>query len=180
MTPYQKALARRRAAHTKQRGSAAIEFAMLFGIMFVVAYGAISYALIMLLQQSLVQAASEGARAAAGKLSYIQFSSTAQLDSELTKLARAAATSSLAWLPQDIQTHITGDGITVTRTAKNVPVNTGSGGTKSINMDTITVQVKYAGYASKPLLPLLVFPGVGSDAVPGLPADLVGTATVTP
>ncbi len=167
-------------ARGRQRGSAAIEFAFLFGIMFTVAYGAISYAMIMVLQQSLVQAANEGARAAAGKLSYLKFDSDQLRDQALTDLAKKAAENSLAWLPDNIRTHITGNGIAVTFTPTAVTVNTGSGGTKSILMDTITVKVTYAGYAEKPLLPLLVIPGAAEGSAPGVPTNLVGTATVTP
>ncbi len=43
---------------------------------------------------------------------------------------------------------------------------------------TMEVRVRYAGYGQSPLLPVLTLPGIG--AIPNLPDDLVGTATLRP
>src|ERR1700744_2575537 len=48
----------------RQRGSTAVEFAMIFPLFFVVMYGIITYSMIFVAQQSLTLAAEEGARAA--------------------------------------------------------------------------------------------------------------------
>ncbi|MFL9907111.1 TadE/TadG family type IV pilus assembly protein [Paraburkholderia sp. RL17-337-BIB-A] len=48
----------------RQRGSTAIEFAMIFPLFFVVLYGIITFSMIFVAQQSLTLAAEEGARAA--------------------------------------------------------------------------------------------------------------------
>jgi Flp pilus assembly protein TadG len=51
-------------ANGGQRGIAALEFAIVFPVLFVLLYGIITYALILVAQQSLTLAAAEGARAA--------------------------------------------------------------------------------------------------------------------
>ncbi len=48
----------------KQQGAAAIEFAILFPIFFLIFYAIITYGLIFAAQQTLTLAAAEGARAA--------------------------------------------------------------------------------------------------------------------
>jgi len=53
-----------RAGTPVQRGVAAIEFALIFPVFFLLLYGIIAYVLIFLAQQSLTLAAEEGARAA--------------------------------------------------------------------------------------------------------------------
>ncbi|MGI4857991.1 MAG: TadE/TadG family type IV pilus assembly protein [Janthinobacterium lividum] len=51
-------------ARVTQRGTAAIEFALVFPTVFLLVYGLITYGLILLAQQSLQFAVAEGARAA--------------------------------------------------------------------------------------------------------------------
>lgn len=53
-----------RARNIVQRGVAAIEFALVFPVFFLLLYGIINYAMIFVAQQSLTLAAEEGARAA--------------------------------------------------------------------------------------------------------------------
>ncbi|WP_254783858.1 TadE/TadG family type IV pilus assembly protein [Collimonas sp. OK307] len=53
-----------RARTTAKRGIAAIEFALIFPVFFLMLYGIISYGMIFLAQQSMTLAAEEGARAA--------------------------------------------------------------------------------------------------------------------
>jgi Flp pilus assembly protein TadG len=158
---------------SRQRGSAAIEFAMLFAIMFVVAYGAISYALVMLLQQSLTQAANEGARVAASKLSEMSFANESAMEARMKDLASAASRNSLNWLPQRIREHIS-----VAPAWETVSIPSINAGGANINLRSVTVVVTYPNYASLPLVPTLSFPGFGS--IPGVPNNLVARATVTP
>ncbi|MCY0388166.1 pilus assembly protein [Robbsia sp. Bb-Pol-6] len=58
------ATGRARPARASQRGTAAIEFALVFPTVFLLVYGLITYGLILLAQQSLQLAVAEGARAA--------------------------------------------------------------------------------------------------------------------
>lgn len=53
-----------RCRHLKQRGSAALEFALVLPVFVLIVYGLILYALLFAAQHTLVQAAAEGARAA--------------------------------------------------------------------------------------------------------------------
>ncbi|MDD4881305.1 MAG: pilus assembly protein, partial [Gallionellaceae bacterium] len=48
----------------RQRGAAAVEFALVFILFFMVMYGAIAYGVVFAIKHSMTQAASEGARAA--------------------------------------------------------------------------------------------------------------------
>jgi Flp pilus assembly protein TadG len=76
----------------KQKGAAAIEFAFVFPVFFLVFYGIITYGIIFLAQQSITLAAAEGARAA------LRYAAT---DTVRDTNARAAATgtgSAAAWL----------------------------------------------------------------------------------
>lgn len=54
----------RRGHLRQQRGSTAVEFAMIFPLFFVVLYGIVTFSMIFVAQQSLTLAAEEGARAA--------------------------------------------------------------------------------------------------------------------
>lgn len=54
--------ARRR--RDRQRGLAALEFALVFPVLFLLVYGMLTYGLILVAQQSLTQGVAEGARAA--------------------------------------------------------------------------------------------------------------------
>lgn len=157
-----------------QRGAVAIEFVLLFGIFFVVLYGSISYGIVMMVQQALTQAASEGARATAGKINPLQFTTPALVNAEKTRLATEAATNALSWLPQRARSVIT---VGVVSTAKQTIIATGAGA-QSVNMSYNTVTVTYPDYANSALLPTLKFPGFGS--IPSVPTNLVGKATVTP
>lgn len=161
----------------RQHGAVAIEFAFLFAIFFVVLYAAISYAMVMMVQQALTQAAAEGARAGIGKVDPLRFTTDALRKAEQSRLARIATESALSWLPATIKGRIIASGIDTKWTDKFVPIQTGAGSV-TINMSTITVSVTYADYAKSPLMPILNMPGFGP--VPNVPQNLVGRATGTP
>lgn len=57
-------LLQQRRGHANQRGVAAVEFALVFPVVFLLVYGLITWALILLAQQTLTLAVGEGARAA--------------------------------------------------------------------------------------------------------------------
>ncbi|SAL37881.1 TadE family protein [Caballeronia udeis] len=69
---------RSRAGRRVQRGSMAVEFAIVFPLFFLVFYAIVTYSMIFVAQQSLTLAASEGARA---------------------PLRRVSSTGSRAWHP---------------------------------------------------------------------------------
>lgn len=80
----------------RQRGATAVEFALLFPLMFAIAYGGIVYSYIYLLQQSINFAAQQGAQAAVAVVPSSNATTTAQ-----SRLANAttAARNTLNWLP---------------------------------------------------------------------------------
>jgi Flp pilus assembly protein TadG len=168
----------RRTSHPRalaQRGAAGIEFAFLFTIFFGVFYAILSYAFVTLLQQGLVQAAAEGARAAV-RIDRTAFKSEAQYKTAAETMAGDAATKALSWLPEAVRAQITGgNGITYKWTDDTVAVTTGNG-SQNVRALTINVRVTYANYAARPLLPLLSLPGLGT--IPNVPTDLVGASTL--
>lgn len=143
-----------------QRGGVAIEFAPLFILFFAIFYATFSYGLAMLIQQALTYTAAEGARAAV-KVEPAAYTSVSSYQTAARNVVRAQAENDLAWMSDDIRAKIT-SGISVTWSASG----------------TMQVRVTYAGYGQSPLLPVLTLPGIG--AIPNLPDDLVGTATLRP
>lgn len=168
------------AAAKRQRGAAAIEFAILFTIFFGVFYAILSYAFVNLLYQGLIQAAAEGARSVV-QLNPTSFASKSAYDTAATTLAKASANQALSWMPQTVKNSISKDanGITAVVTNDNVTVNTSSGN-QVITTSSITVTVTYANYKSNPILPLIDLPLLGT--IPNVPTNLAGSSSlrVTP
>ena len=123
---------------SSQKGSAAIEFALVFPLFFIVFYGIITYGMIMVAQQSVTLAAAEGARAA---LRHVPD------ESARTTNAQDAATgtrSVAAWLGRQ---HLTFEGTPI-----DCPYTSG---TNVVRCYSVTVQYPYA---QQPLIPLLLGP----------------------
>lgn len=173
-------------SHATQTGSAGIEFALIFTIFFAVFYAALSYAFVSLAYQSLVQAASEGARAAV-QVNPLAFKSAADYETQARLVAIDAAKKALVWLPQDKINLITSasNGITAAFTTSTVSVTTAAGA-RNYATQAITVKVTYPGYPTNPLLPVIKLAyGTGANdelTIPAVPTDLVGSASlrVTP
>jgi Flp pilus assembly protein TadG len=137
----------------KQKGAAAIEFAMVFMIFFAVFYGLISYSLPLLLLQSFNQATAEGVRRS------VALDPTTPGYADAVKArAIAGAQAQLSWLPPGFK-FVPGY-ITATFTAGNL----------------LTVQIDYPSNNLKSVLPFLVLPGFGS--VPNLPTTLSSQASL--
>lgn len=151
MSRRTKAVARRAA----RRGSAAIEFAIVFPVFFFVLYAIVTYSMVFLTQQSLTAAAEEGARAA---LVWQQAGSAGGALSARAQQACARATSVVSWLP-------------VAATCTNAISTAPAGCSNNAEMDCIQVTLTYA-YGTSPLVPLLPL----LDLV--VPQSLVGRATV--
>jgi Flp pilus assembly protein TadG len=158
---------------SRQLGAVVIEFAFLFVIFLGVLYGIFSYALVMMLQQGLVQAAAEGARAT-HRIDPLNFSVSGVVNSYQTAagaLASDAAKGSLDWLPTTVTGRIT---VTTTWTTVKSIVHSGTGTDYTISTDRATVVVTYPDYATAPLLPIMELPGLGP--IPQTPKDLIGQA----
>jgi Flp pilus assembly protein TadG len=139
---------------TAQRGIAAIEFALVFPVLFVLLYGIITYVLIFLAQQSLALAAEEGARAA---LRYTT--------ADRGTIACNTATQLVKWLGSN------GNGDPIATCVPTGPVVCAfPAGTSA---QCITVKVSYP-YSTQPLVPLLLGPLMNV----AVPATLASSATV--
>jgi Flp pilus assembly protein TadG len=147
-----------------QRGAAAIEAALMFVIFFSIFYGLVSYALPMAMVQAFHHAAASGARAAVA-VDPTEFPNpVAYVETGVKPRVRAVVGDLLAWLPSAAKAAVLGD------SNQNVQIDFDSGS------DLLTVTVLFPGYTSNPLMPILILPGIG--AVPKLPDDLIGTASL--
>ncbi len=138
----------------KQKGAAAIEFALVFGIFFAVFYGLISYSLPLLMLQSFNQAAAEGVRQA---MSVDPVAAGTAYPTQVTTLAKTTAKSQLKWIPASFQ--FSDDLITATYTG-----------------NTLTVTIKYPTSRLNSVFPALVLPFIGT--VPNLPANLLVSSSL--
>jgi Flp pilus assembly protein TadG len=145
----------------RQRGAAAIEFALLFVLFFAVFYALVSYAIAMMLRESFQHAAEEGARSAIA-VDSLAYASSAAFHAGVEPQVRTTVGNSLTWLPPAVKSQVLG--------VNNGNVQLGWSG------NTLTVTVTYTGYTSNPLMPILTFPMIG--AVPRLPANLTGRAVI--
>ncbi|MES2024386.1 MAG: TadE/TadG family type IV pilus assembly protein [Pseudomonadota bacterium] len=141
-------------AFKKQQGAAAIEFAFVFPIFFMIFYGIITYGLIFVAQQSITLAAAEGARAA------LRFTSS-DADRDTNAKNAATGTSSAAyWLSPHL---------TFTSALATCPYN--SAANAGVRCYRVTVEYPYQQY---PLVPLLL----GSLMNVVVPDSLKSTAII--
>lgn len=151
-----------RAREIRQRGAAAIEFALLFVIFFAVFYAVVSYSVAMLLQQSFAHAAAEGARSALA-VNPLNYPTTADFQSSgVEPRVRSIVGQALAWLPAKVKGEVLGP--------DNAKVVT------EFNNNILTVRIVYTGYRTNPLIPRINLPLIGE--VPRLPDNLTGSAAV--
>jgi Flp pilus assembly protein TadG len=138
----------------KQKGAAAIEFALVFGIFFAVFYGLISYSLPLLLMQSFNQATAEAVRQS---MSVDPVTAGTAYATQLTKSAKDTVVNQLSWIPASFQ--FSSDYISSTYTGT-----------------TLTVAISYPTSNLYSVFPALVIPGVGT--VPSLPASLTARSSL--
>jgi Flp pilus assembly protein TadG len=144
-----------------QRGSMAIEYALLFLPSFALFYALISYGFIFTFVTTFGSAAEGGARAAIA-VDPTAFASTADyLNTGIVPVVREQVARQLSWLPDSVRSEVLGTA------NQNVSV--------TLDNNVLTVVVGYQDYASRPFIPTVVLPFVG--AVPKVPARLVSTAT---
>ncbi|WP_232833649.1 TadE/TadG family type IV pilus assembly protein [Paraburkholderia kururiensis] len=123
--------------HTRrrERGSTAVEFALLFPVFFAIAYAVVSYSLVFVAQQSLTLASEEGARAA------LRYQKAANMSAALaarTSAACLAATNAASWLGSTA--------LTCSPQAQNCSYDS--------TMTCVQVQLSY-DYKNHPLVPSL-------------------------
>ncbi|PLZ03357.1 pilus assembly protein TadE [Burkholderia sp. WAC0059] len=138
----------------RQRGNAAIEFALLFPLFFLIFYAIVTFSVIFVAQQCLTLAAEDGARAA---LVYQQADTPA--DALASRAEAACETASQ--LVQDASAFVGN---------ANCAQTSGQCAYDS-TMDCVNVTLTY-GYAANPILPAIPLMNLA------LPANLTGSATV--
>jgi Flp pilus assembly protein TadG len=134
-----------------QRGSMAVEFAMVFPLFFLILYAIVTYSLIFVAKQSLTLAAEEGARAA---LNYQMAANPAAALTARSQNACVVANNMAGWLA----------GKTSCAT-QSLACN------YDATMNCVQVTLTYS-YTSHPLVPVLPLTGLA------LPSVLTSTATV--
>lgn len=138
----------------KQKGAAAIEFALVFIIFFAVFYGLVSYSLPLLLMQSFNAATAEAVRQ-----SVALDPNTANYNTVIVTRAKAVLTQQLGALPSSV----------------NFNVNTDASATYTSGK-LLTVRIDYPKAKLAQIIPLLSLPGIGT--VPNLPATLSAQASL--
>jgi len=147
----------------RQRGIAAIEFALVCGVFFLMFYFIVTYGAIFVVQQSLSRAAAEGARA----LLTIEFTTAgvngvrASAVVKPEQLGRDAAARVVTWLSDFRQT----------RAQPAIAPEVSTASSCSVGMACKTVTVSYPDYGSYPLIPTLL-------PASAMPHSLKASATV--
>lgn len=133
----------------KQKGAAAIEFALVFLIFFAVFYGMVSYCLPLLMVQSFHEATAEALRSS---VAVDPVAAGSGYTSLVQSTAIQAAATRLVWIPGSFNFSA----------ANNITaVYTGG---------ILTVTITYPTAQLRNVLPFLVLPGIGT--VPSLPTNL--------
>jgi Flp pilus assembly protein TadG len=148
----------------REGGLAAVEFALVFPIFFLLFYGLVMWAFILILQESMTFAAQSGARAALAAR-YEDVPPATHL-ATATTLARDSVGRALDWMPPDWKDNVLG-----TDNGK-VEVQVQNDGADW----WIEVTVRYANFGAAPALPQITVPG--GARFPPVPNQLVGQAVL--
>lgn len=144
-----------------ERGTAAIEFALVFPLFFLLLYGLVTYGVIFGFRHAMTAAAEDGARAAVA----CDPTDAENHASCVVERARGAVGASLAWLPDARRASLLGPENSAVEVELAADPATGS---------RVLVRVRYANYPADPLVPVLSLPGLG--AVPPVPEQLTAVA----
>lgn len=137
----------------KQKGAAAIEFALVFIIFFAVFYGIVSYCVPLLLMQSFNRSTAEAVRR-----SVALDPATPGYSAALTTLATTELGKQLSWIPPALNFNVAADA------------------TVAFNNGLLTVSIHYPSNKIGAVIPFLNLPGVGQ--VPNLPATLTASSSL--
>lgn len=138
----------------KQKGAAAIEFALVFVIFFAVFYGLVSYSLPFLLMQSFNAATAEAVRR-----SVALDPLTVNYDQALKDLAKETLTQQLSWMPASLKFNAATDATATYTTGK-----------------LLTVSINYPKSKLNQVIPVLRLPVIGD--IPKLPTKLSAKASL--
>ena len=147
----------------RQRGAAAVEFAIVFVVFFALFYAIVSYGMVFMLLQGFSFAANEGARAAIAVDRMKYANEQEYLANGVRPRVQKIVSDVLGWLP-----------------SKAYDLAVGPNGSK-VNVqltDTggVRVSIIYPDYATNPLIPIITLPAIG--AVPKVPQNLEGVSVV--
>lgn len=137
----------------KQKGAAAIEFALVFVIFFAVFYGIVTYSVPLLLMQSFNQSTAEAVRR-----SVALDPSTPGYETALKSLVKTELTRQTAWIPAGLKFNVDTD------------VNT------TFTAGLLKVTINYPTTKLNAVIPFLNLPGIGQ--VPNLPATLTASSSL--
>ncbi|MGF6901473.1 TadE/TadG family type IV pilus assembly protein [Paraburkholderia sp. GAS348] len=134
-----------------QRGSTAVEFALLFPLFFTILYAVVTFSLIFVAQQNLTLAAEEGARAA------LNWQSNTSLQTALLNRGNAACAAAKLMIA------------TLVQSAQCTPTSAPCGPNNTMQCVNVLLTYNYQANPLVPTLPLMSFT---------LPGTLASSATV--
>lgn len=143
----------------RQSGAVAIEFALLFLVLFAALYGTIAFSVPLAIQASLKHLAAEAARSA------IRVESSGSGEEVKSFLESYLNSEARTWLPRDWYTGCAGNDFV------------------ALGPSQVDICISYQGpqghknYNEDPIIPILNLPGIGP--VPRLPNSLQGRSSVT-
>lgn len=152
----------------QQSGAAAVEFALIFPILFLLIYGVIVYSYLFVIQESITFTAQEAAEAT------VAVDPNTGTDTDRITRARNTAVSILSWMPQNQRERVLGD---ASGSAVGVQHFTaGSNAACPSDSDCVIVTLTFNVAAPDNLFPVIALPGIG--ALPPMPTTLIARAVV--
>ncbi len=144
------------------RGAVAIEFALIFLILFALFYAIVSYALPLVMMQAFHSAAADGARAAIGVVLDEEETDPcpASFQAQVIETAEDEAHQRIAWLGTLMSSVPESDRVQTSWPEECL----------------LKVTVQYPNYTDNPPIPVLSLPVIGD--IPRLPDTLSGSASV--
>jgi hypothetical protein len=150
-----------------QHGASAIEFVLVFPLLFALFYAVAGYGLSMVLYEAMVHAASDAARAALDvdwRAVCPPPTDGACIQQAVTERARNEVGDRLKWLPPTIQHAVLG-------------ANNGNVEVQVENGETLRVVVRHNDFQKNGFVPAISLPVIGD--IPRLPAQLVAEGRVS-
>lgn len=155
-----------------QRGATAIEFALVFPLLFILFYSMVVYSYLFVLQESITYAAQEAA-AAAHRVNPVGNES---FNSDVAAQVSTRLPQALAWLSTSQRTHLgINSPAVVEASCSTQPPSEEQIGTVVRVCDATNVVTVTARFRVEGLFPKLSFPLIGS--LPPMPTTLVGSGT---
>ncbi|WP_022956182.1 TadE/TadG family type IV pilus assembly protein [Perlucidibaca piscinae] len=142
-----------------QLGTATIELALVFSLLFSMVWAIISYTLPLILLQNMHQAVAAATRVAA-----LVPVNTADHQGQVRSVVAAELRNQLDWLPARWTQPLD------LAASQNISFSTAAGCPAQRPSCQLTIELRYPGYASQPIVPGITLPGIGQ--IPRLPADL--------